>query len=64
MRKLILLLPFPFILLTSCGYSGDVTKEDGGIYCYEGYSYIRIDGDTEPSPSTLDGYVDFACPQD
>lgn len=50
-------------VLVGCGYSEDIEKTDDGVYCYEGYSYIRIDGTVVPSPSTLQGSIDYDCPQ-
>lgn len=62
MKKLLTTM-FAGMVLVGCGYSDNVKKTDDGLYCYEGYSYIRIDGTVVPSPETLDGYIDFDCPQ-
>lgn len=62
MKKLTIIL-FAGAALVGCGYSDSVEKTDDGLYCYEGYSYLRIDGVSVPSPSTLQGSIDFDCPQ-
>lgn len=62
MKKLLTLL-FAGLVLVGCGYSDSVEKTDDGIYCYDGFSYIRIDGTVVPSPSTLQGSIDYDCPQ-
>jgi hypothetical protein len=61
--KMMLTTLFAGLLLVGCGYSDNVSKTDDGLYCYEGYSYIRIDGTVVPSPETLEGYTDLDCPQ-
>lgn len=62
MKKLLTTM-FAGMVLVGCGYSDNVEKTDDGLYCYEGYSYIRIDGTVVPSPETLEGYTDLDCPQ-
>lgn len=61
--KMMLTTMFAGLLLVGCGYSDNVSKTDDGLYCYEGFSYLRIDGATVPSPSTLQGSIDYDCPQ-
>lgn len=64
MKRLIVI---PILLLTAgCGLTGSsdgVEQLDDGTYCFDGYSYIRIEGQILPSVSTAQGFEDYACPQ-
>lgn len=51
------------VFAAGCSSSTDgVTKEDG-LYCYDGFSYLEIQGQIVPSPETLYDSIDFECPQ-
>lgn len=49
--------------ITSLDPESGPTEVTPAVLCYEGYSYIVVDGDTVPSPQTLGGYPDYSCPQ-